>query len=217
MPRKDVTAGERLCTYLKRSVIDPTIWSSLTTALAATGRSEEWSTFTEEMVAAQMTGRLVSAGRSIAEALGGMPAVGGLDFRHLLKQVVVDSTDGILNKPAREKLLQLAEAAVRSTWGGGLNEDEQRQLLAEAGSPPRCFLCNRRLVLLRGSRVESLTEPDKGLAVEDEHVWPRSFGGDTSVGNLALACHRCNQAKARFANWTLVDVQSLVLGLTRPV
>ena len=83
-------------------------------------------------------------------------------------------------------------------------------LREEAGRNPRCYLCNQILIL----NIESIDKPtndQKKLAVEYEHVWPRSFGGDTEIDNLALSCNDCNKRKANYANWAMVDVQSLIL------
>lgn len=53
----------------------------------------------------------------------------------------------------------------------------------------KCIHCNARL------RV-SLHGETGGLATI-EHIVPRHHGGDDSVGNLALACARCNHQKGK--------------------
>jgi hypothetical protein len=66
--------------------------------------------------------------------------------------------------------------------------------------------------MVKGAAVRELSEDERQLAVEVEHVWPRSYGGNTIAENLAFACHGCNQRKENYANWAMVDSQSFILG-----
>jgi 5-methylcytosine-specific restriction endonuclease McrA len=51
----------------------------------------------------------------------------------------------------------------------------------------RCLHCNRPLVLLDdGTPVSAITL---------EHIVPRTAGGTDDLGNLGLACPRCNHGK----------------------
>ncbi|VTS08014.1 HNH endonuclease [Tuwongella immobilis] len=208
MPKKDMTAGEVLCTYLKRNILDEGIWPNLTVALSSTGRGEQWVEFVEEVVATQLTGRLVTAGKSIAENLGGLATVGGLQFKQQLYDITTETMLASLEKTAKSKLTNLVERAVLATYGN-VSDADKKILRGEVGRNPRCYLCNQMLEM----RLD--TEPSdehRKRAVEYEHVWPRAFGGNTEIENLALSCHDCNQRKANFANWAMVDIQSLVLG-----
>ena len=110
-----------------------------------------------------------------------------------------------------EAVFRLVRDAVLATYGDVTKADEDF-VLGQAGWPRVCFLCNRQLEMVRGDRATQLPKELRALAVEFEHIWPRSFGGNTIAANLALACHGCNQRKSNFANWAMVDVQSLVLG-----
>lgn len=56
----------------------------------------------------------------------------------------------------------------------------------------RCIHCNSRL---------ALTEDGRGATLE--HIVPRCHGGTDDLGNLALACARCNHLKG-----TRTDVRS---------
>lgn len=51
-----------------------------------------------------------------------------------------------------------------------------------------CYLCGQIRVLLDGKRIE-------GVAVR-EHILPSAAGGLTALGNIALACSRCNGLKS---------------------
>ncbi len=212
MAKKDATDGERLCTFLKQNVIDREIWPALQSALVATGRDEEWGTFVEEAVSTHLTGRVVTVGASIAEEMGGKAAIDTREFEHRVCNVIDETTRSSLgSRKIKDRFYALTARAVRATFGS-VTEADEKILRSEADRPFRCFLCNRELVMAQGHAVQNLSKDDRELAVEYEHVWPRSYGGNTAAENLALACHGCNQRKSNFANWAMVDVQSLVLG-----
>lgn len=212
MTKKDATDGERLCTFLKRSVIDNDVWPSVTLAFAATGRDEEWTLFVQEVVSTQLTGRLVTAGKSIADELGGKAAVFDLQFGQRLRDVIKETTRGGLeDRKVRDRIFALTARAVLATYGN-LTDADDKLIRKETDHLPRCFLCNRQLVMVLGNAVNDLSEDERELAVEFEHIWPRSFGGNTIPENLAMACNGCNRRKSNFANWAMVDAHSLVLG-----
>ena len=212
MPKKDVTDGERLCTFVKRSVIDNDVWPSVTLALTATGRDEEWTLFVQEVVSTQLTGRLVTAGRSIAEELGGKTTILDRQFSQRMRDLIKETTrDGLEDRKVRDRVFDLTASAVLATYGT-LTEADDRVIRKETDDLPRCFLCNRQLVMVQGNAVKDLSESERELAVEFEHIWPRSFGGNTVADNLAMACNGCNRRKSNFANWAMADAHSLVLG-----
>ncbi len=213
MPKKDSTDGERLCTYVKKHVVDDAGWSDVPVLLVGTGRDAEWTEFFREVVATQLVGRLVAAGVTLAGGLSRREATGDVVFGQRLKAAIQETTrDGIGDRKVREKVFELTRKAVLASYGDVTVADE-KALRDEATRPPRCYLCNRVLLMLRGADLESLDEDDRELAVEYEHVWPRSYGGNTDADNLALACHGCNRRKNQYANWAMVDIQSLVFGL----
>lgn len=210
MPKKDITGGETLCTFVKRNVLDARRWTELTESLSATGRGEQWVAFVEEVVATQLTGRLVTSGKSIAENLDGKASVGTLQFDQQLKAMTSETMLNSLRKCEQGKLLNLVEKAVRATYGKVSNADKMI-LREEVGKRPRCYLCNQ-LLELRLDSLDKPTDEQRKRSIEYEHVWPRAYGGDTTIDNLALSCNDCNQRKDSYANWSMVDIQSLVLG-----
>jgi 5-methylcytosine-specific restriction endonuclease McrA len=66
-----------------------------------------------------------------------------------------------------------------------------------------CYICDRKL--------ESSTE-DQETKVQYEHIWPRSFGGDSTPDNLLPACNLCNHTKGNLLLWQDANVFSFVLG-----
>ena len=210
MPKKDITAGETLCTFIKRHILDARQWSELTKSLSATGRGEQWAGFVEEVVSTQLTGRLVTAGKSIAENLGGKDMLDMFQFEQEVNAMTRETTLISIGKREQNKLLDLIKKAVRATYGKVSDADKQI-LREEFGVRPNCYLCNLPLVL-RVDAFKNPTDDQQKRAVEYEHVWPRAYGGDTTIDNLALSCNDCNQRKDCYANWSMVDIQSLVLG-----
>lgn len=209
MTKKDITSGEVLCTFLKHNIVDCSLWPELALMLDSTGRGAEWRDFFEEVVSTQLTGRLVVAGKAIAENLGGRSALGELVFKQQINTLIADTKLELPKRTLKSKLSDLIERAVRATYGEASNADKCI-LREDAGRKPRCYLCNQQLVLNLDSIFEP-TDEDKKRAVEYEHVWPRAFGGDTVIDNLALSCNDCNKRKASYANWAMVDIQSLIL------
>lgn len=72
-------------------------------------------------------------------------------------------------------------------------EDEAMAQLAA-----RCYLCGIPLSRKR-KRSDSYTI---------EHVWPISFGGDTTIENLLPACGSCNSKRGHVLSWAAGPVQS---------
>jgi hypothetical protein len=65
-----------------------------------------------------------------------------------------------------------------------------------------CYICDKKL--------EASTE-DTTIKVQYEHIWPRSFGGDSTPENMLPACNRCNHAKGNTLLWQDAHVHSFVL------
>lgn len=212
MVKKDATDGERLCTFIKKNLIDEYFWHDFSAAVIATGRGEEWRLFIEEVICTQLTGRLVSSGKSIAKGLGGKNLISTIQFEQDIKSLIDETTgDRLMDRKVKARLTDLTTKAVQATYET-LKAADDKLVRQEAGRLPRCFLCNRQLVMVQGPAVLGLSEEERQLAVEVEHVWPRSYGGNTSAENLAFACHGCNQRKENYANWAMVASQSFILG-----
>jgi hypothetical protein len=209
VPKKDITAGERLCTFIKKNVLDRLSRSDFVDAVSVTGRGERWVEFVEEAIATQLAGRLVIAGKSIAETLGGKSEVGQLQFRQEVAAITYETMSTKLERTAHSKLLDSIERAVLASYGN-VSEADKEIVRDEAGRSPRCYLCNALLVLNIES-IDSPTDEQRKRVAEYEHVWPRAFGGNTEIDNLALSCNDCNNRKASYANWAMVDIQSLIL------
>ncbi len=65
-----------------------------------------------------------------------------------------------------------------------------------------CYICGRE-VFQQSVNPEDL--------VQYEHIWPRSYGGDSSALNLLPACHACNNVKDSMLLWQDGPVHSFIL------
>jgi len=72
----------------------------------------------------------------------------------------------------------------------------ERTVVSE--EPPYCYLCAIHLTKTQGA-------PDQRTI---EHLWPLSLGGDSSEGNLTLACKHCNDTRQHCITWAWGPVQS---------
>jgi hypothetical protein len=197
---RGVTAGEQLCSFINRRLLAPAPWNELRDALGATGRPSEFVDFFRQIAAVTTTGRIVTAGTSLAEThdpsdpefrtglISLLREYFGITNR-LIDEVYRFSSRAIL--AARESIKNSTKSSLR-TWA--------------MNTHPHCYMCGTSL---------SFDTPNPISGYTCEHVWPRAYGGDSITENLLPACASCNSAKkAHFATWTMPPVQSLVLGLS---
>jgi hypothetical protein len=70
---------------------------------------------------------------------------------------------------------------------------------------PHCYMCGRLLDF--GTR-------NCELSYTCEHVWPRSYGGNSDIDNLLPACLDCNNdLKSDFTTWVMPPIHTFVLGI----
>jgi hypothetical protein len=69
MIEKSVTDGENLCKFINQRILASAPWDALGAALEATGRTSELVDFYRQITAVAMTGRIVSAGKSLAATI----------------------------------------------------------------------------------------------------------------------------------------------------
>jgi hypothetical protein len=66
-----------------------------------------------------------------------------------------------------------------------------------------CYIC--------GCDVFEKNDDPENLILQYEHIWPRSYGGDSAIYNLLPACSICNNAKDCMLLWQDSHVHSFVL------
>ena len=158
----------------------------------------DWGDYVKELIAFNISGRLITSGVSLL-ATHGQTTVFDSEFRHYVQQSLFVAPEDL------GKLLRLSLDSVLAS-----NETVSKGLAGEMKAwsqkrHPNCYLCGMRLNFQTKNEDDSYTL---------DHIWPRSFGGHSDVGNLLPACWQCNNRhKQSFATWAAIAVQSLVLGL----
>ena len=87
-----VTDGERLCNFVNHRLLASVPWDTLAFALEPTGRPADLVEFYREITAVGLTGRLVSAGTSIAESVAIDDPAFRKEFTGLLTRLHRNST-----------------------------------------------------------------------------------------------------------------------------
>ena len=216
MPKKDATAGERLCTYIRREVLLGELWPQVIDSLTPLARANELAAFFEELVAVQLAGRLVSGGKMISESIGGIDQIASEEFEKDFLAFIRETTEltGKRRKEVEKKILTRASDAVRVARKKEIPRTVEAAVLRFAKNQhPHCYLCGRGLVFARADELDALTAEPRKRVYEAEHIWPLSYGGDSDEDNLLPACSECNRIKDNYPCWAIVDVQSLTLGI----
>ena len=198
MVTKTATDGEELCNLLNRRIVASAPWSELETALEPTGRAEHLTAFFRQIVAVSATGRIVSGGKTLADAIGIDEPGFRSQFTDLLRHYV--------RIPYRltDDVYRFATRAVRAVGEPLRNSIAQEVRAWSMRIHPHCYMCGTGLDFGATPTHRSYT---------CEHIWPRAYGGNSIIENLLPACASCNSnKKAHFATWVMPSVQSLMLG-----
>ena len=194
----DSTAGERLYffvrTWLRKgnNLSDSFFW------LDPISGSDDWSEYIEQLVSVAVAGRIVTAGRSLRSKYG-TSTVFDTEFRSHIANYLLTDRDNL------QSLFRLGITAAHES-----QRDIPKRLRARfrqwaQQKHPRCYLCGCPL---------DFNDDNSACAYTADHLWPQSFGGDSSEENLLPACRICNdQHKSNFATWAMTSVQSLILGI----
>ena len=152
-------------------------------------------------------------GKAVAEGMGGKDTVDSDDFEHWMCELMGDTFgSGVGDRDRRRAAYRLTMEAVRATWGR-VTAPMEIVLRREAGRLPRCYLCNRPLVMVQGDAAKQLPEGEAANGQSSLNMCGRECtAGDTTPYNLALACFGSNQAKESYANWAMTDIQAVAFG-----
>ncbi len=104
------------------------------------------------------------------------------------------------NEEAINRLISLSVLSAKTSKENINNST--RSLVTPEFKVIYCYICDKKL--------EATTE-DIATKVQYEHIWPRSFGGDSSPDNLLPACNICNHNKGSTLLWQDAHVHSFVL------
>lgn len=194
------TDGERLCQFVNHRLLVGAPWGALGSALESTGRHADLVEFYRQVTAVALTGRVVSAGISLSQTAGTQDPSFKKEFTELSREYI-GIPNGLLNEFFRFSY-RAVEAALEPLKNSVRNQIEQYARRVH----PNCYMCGASL---------RFDEQETHSSYTCEHVWPRSYGGNSIVENLLPACRSCNSLKkASFATWVMPAIQSLVLGLS---
>jgi hypothetical protein len=194
-----VTAGERLCNFVNHKLLAGPVWNALEGHLDSTGRAIHLVSFYRQIAAVTLTGRIVAAGRSAND----LYPHGDPLFRKLFTEHLRDTVG--IPREIFDELYRASVRAVEAAISPIPGSVEKRMRAWAELRHPCCYMCGSSLDFQN-------SDPVKGYTCE--HIWPRSYGGDSIEDNFLPACNSCNSKKKQnFATWAMPAVQSLLRGL----
>lgn len=189
-----VTDGEKLYYFLlgKLSVN----WGRFEGELTLTGRGSEFSEFFRELLTVNLVGRIIAAGSHYCEQYSITSPVFIESFRNYFCNYLNINYNDI------ETFVRLGTVAVKAS-NEVINQSTRTRITRwSKDKSPRCYMCNAALVYNNPNHVNAFTL---------EHIWPRSYGGNSFEENLLPACSSCNNHKKKhFASWAMPSIQSLI-------
>ncbi len=197
------TDGERLCNLLDHRLLVSPVWGMLASALESTGRHSEFADFYRQVAAVALTGRIVSAGVSLAKTMEISDPGFKKEFVTLLRDYV-----GI---PSRllDEVFRFSQRAVLAALEPLPKSLQKRMQTWALHHHSHCYMC--------GVTLTFENQQPSHHSYTCEHVWPSAYGGNSIIENLLPACSACNSSKkANFATWVMPAIQSLILGLAPP-
>jgi hypothetical protein len=212
---KPATTGEQLLHFLVTQVADlKEIGSSASGLLSGISRSQSIAGFLHGVVVLHVFGRLIQAtkafrARNVDDEGNCLP---------LIETFLVDNLNitraTCMNFEALAPLaLEAARASRKSTHS--VSQGKRREVQEEFRGAFRCYSCGTELDPFESRK--QVPHPEKPWRkipncryAEYEHIWPHSFGGNTTVANLAPVCLLCNDAKENSVSWEWTLVQSLL-------
>lgn len=198
MIAKSVTDGEKLGRYLEMNIITPKAWINLAEPLWVTNRSEELLFFFRHLTAVNLVGRLVIGGNTLAAGRGADDPTFKRDLRDYI------SWDFQFPRDRQDQINRLVASAIKAARHDISTRLYTRMKQWAQRSHPYCYMCGVAL---------DFYDEKSHLFFTCEHIWPRSYGGNSEEANLLPACASCNEKKGNFATWVMPSIQALILGI----
>lgn len=193
-----VTQGEALFSLIRKSLfrsygqIENHPW------LEKWSLVNEWSDFIEQATCLFILGRLLRVARH-------------KDLQHSDKKLSERELFSFVNNEFEIDRTELREWVRLTVLAAEVSSKDCSPAIAKSirnwasTSHQSCYLCDINLDFTVGSQADN--------AYTLEHVWPRSYGGDSSEQeNLLPACKQCNSARKKdLALWSATAVHSVNL------
>ena len=205
IPRhRTITAGEALYQRLREWLLRHQSEQDSHTWIATLRFSAEWSEFFEQAMAMSLTGRVVRAGRGLQKLHNVDQKLFEREFRSYLNEELGASKDDL------NVFVRMGVEGVSASQKSISNGTAKRMRVWAQEAHSYCYICGCTLDFMAGAQGA------EGYSLE--HIWPRSFGGDSITENLLPACRACNgERKQDFATWALTSIQSVNLNMNPSV
>lgn len=192
------TPGEHLLHLLNEKVLrvsELADFIELSGSIATIGRGRAIHEYAIAVNSLNLTARLIKKADRIIEIDDAALHQG--EFVKFLQQTLglVNHEDDVLDEIARQALYA-AKIAKRSVSNATKRKVRNNKVEVE------CYLCGNMCVH---------KSEEQGTAIYYEHIWPRSYGGDSIEQNLLPSCFGCNDAKKDMILWQTGAIFSFVL------
>ncbi|MCP4696845.1 MAG: HNH endonuclease [Gammaproteobacteria bacterium] len=193
-----VTDGEKLCQFIETHLISNAKWSVLETGLEYTGRKAELIDFFHQLTTVNLAGRLVIGGTSILEQFN----IDNPQFECKLRIFLRKNLE--IPHHLIDETYRFVHRSVQASQEN-ISDTSRRKFKKWAKTKhARCYLCGV------GLDFDNANSP---ISFTCDHIWPRSYGGNSIEDNLLPACESCNsKKKGNFATWVMPAIQSLIMG-----
>lgn len=198
---RPVTSGERLFQHIADQFFSKEAIQQVyqLSHLQIGNRQDDMAEYYIGIYCFNVTARLIKKATYLVEDFAVIEAQ-----RHSNMRMYVQTEMGIAidskNKQDVNKLVTLALAAALES--GKPIAPSIKKLVTSRQVSVCCYICGIGL---------QLTGDDEFTQIQYEHIWPSSFGGDSTLENLLPACKKCNNAKNSMLLWQDAYVHSFVL------
>lgn len=194
--------GERLASFLQHNFLgyNNPCWSKLSLVLLPSNRAYEWVEAFREMLVLQLVRRLISSGSVILKKYNrdGEELVAETEIKKMIDDtMIVHSSEEV------DAIYERLFPAIRARRSKVSSSTRYDVMLFAETEFPYCYLCGADLDLAD-------IDDKRQTSIDVDHVWPRSYGGNSVFENLLVVCKKCNEKKSNRPSWAMYPIQSLV-------
>jgi hypothetical protein len=194
---KPMTPGEHLFQFVLRDIFLSESYSTVRALdmLGVGSRGEELSQYFVGVSAMNIVGRCIKKAQRVRD-------IDDESLHHAEMATFLQRVLGLANK-GDDLVDQFARLSLRAAAVSGrpINRST-RQAVRQGRTEIPCYLC--------GIMCLDVTDEPKD-EIQYEHLWPSSFGGESTADNLLPSCWACNQKKEAMLLWHTGHLFSFVL------
>jgi hypothetical protein len=192
---RSTTTGERLFMHIYSAIARNSCWKQVEVILRPSGDGGKYLSYILQHTALYICCKLISAAKDLVPG-------GRIENTGSIESLIQGGPWRTLNDQGR--LLRLLVSAT---------ENSDTDIPAEIGrSLTRFSKANHRWCYICGVTLD-YDDRNKRSYFTLDHLWPRSYGGDSVEENLLLSCVDCNTKKGNAALWVASDIHSAFFGL----